>query len=56
MSSDGFQSKMQMIRGRLFCGTTTTESNAAGEAIVVIYLPELKPGQRVSFTIEEQSS
>jgi positive regulator of sigma E activity len=56
MINDGFQSKMQMIRGRLFCGTTTTESNAAGEAIVVIYLPELKPGQRVRFDIEEETN
>jgi hypothetical protein len=46
----------QMVRGRLFWGTTVTENNADGETIVVISLPELKPGQRVRFDVEEETN
>lgn len=41
------------IRGRLVSGNADLRSREDGSAMLVVYLPGFKPGQRVSFEIEE---
>lgn len=45
--------RYQTVRGRLVRGVATLESNYDNQALLVVVLEDMKPGQKVVFTVEE---
>lgn len=47
-------SRTQTVRGRAVSGVTVLEQNQDGDALLIIPLYEMRPGQKVTFTVEEE--